>query len=153
MALIEIFIPGTPKPQPRPRAYRRGNHAGVYNPDTADAWKQAVTAAVTAAVTEHRPNDLVEGPVSCLIKFVFARPKRLQRQGDPEGEILHTSTPDADNLAKAVLDVCTGLVWKDDGQVADLYVRKCYAAKSDPRAGARLIVMELGGNSEGILKS
>lgn len=140
MALIEIFIPGTPKPQPRPRAYRRGNHAGVYNPDTADAWKQAVTAAVT----EHRPATLVKGPVSCLIKFVFARPKRLQRQVDPKGEILHTSTPDADNLAKAVLDACTGIVWEDDGQVADLYIRKCYAAKDDPRAGARLIVMELG---------
>lgn len=39
----------------------------------------------------------------------------------------HTGTPDADNLAKAIMDALTQLrVWKDDAQVAHLIVRKLY---------------------------
>ena len=32
----EFFVAGEPKPQPRVRAYRLGNRAGVYDPGTAE---------------------------------------------------------------------------------------------------------------------
>ena len=32
----------------------------------------------------------------------------------------HTTKPDVDNFAKQALDICNGIVWKDDAQVVDL---------------------------------
>lgn len=135
---IKVCVYGIPKPQPRPRAFRRGNHAAVYNPDTADAWKKGISAAL-AELEITKP---IEHPVAVSMKFLMPRPKRLMRKADPDGEILHAGTPDADNLAKAVMDVCTGSIWIDDGQVADLFVQKRYAAKDAP-SGMILIVMEM----------
>jgi len=42
---MTLIIHGKPAPQPRVRAYRRGEHAGVYTPSTADAWKGQVMLA------------------------------------------------------------------------------------------------------------
>ena len=42
---MTLVIHGKPAPQPRVRAYRRGDHAGVYTPSTADAWKEQVMLA------------------------------------------------------------------------------------------------------------
>ena len=42
---MTLIIHGKPAPQPRVRAYRRGDHAGVYTPSTADAWKGQVMLA------------------------------------------------------------------------------------------------------------
>ena len=36
----KIFVTGTPKPQGRPRAFRRGKHVGVFSPTT--EWKEAI---------------------------------------------------------------------------------------------------------------
>ena len=43
--------------------------------------------------------------------------------------------PDVDNLAKAVLDACNGLLWADDGQVVELVVRQhdCRVTSSEER--------------------
>lgn len=38
----------------------------------------------------------------------------------------HTSKPDVDNLAKAVLDAMNGVLWKDDSQVFRLVTEKVY---------------------------
>lgn len=35
---------------------------------------------------------------------------------------------DADNLAKAILDACNGILWIDDAQVVDLHITKNLAA-------------------------
>ena len=39
---------------------------------------------------------------------------------------------DVDNLCKATLDSLTGILWKDDGQITDLIVRKRFD-KKNPR--------------------
>jgi len=57
--LVSFQVAGEPKPQPRPRAYRRGAHASVYNPDSADAWK----AAVAAEALRCRPPEVLQGPL------------------------------------------------------------------------------------------
>ena len=40
----------------------------------------------------------------------------------------HTKTPDIDKLLRAALDALTGVVWRDDAQVAEVSVRKMVAA-------------------------
>lgn len=44
--------------------------------------------------------------------------------------------PDADNYAKGPLDACKGILWKDDGQVVDLFVSKYYS--KNPRIEIRI---------------
>jgi Holliday junction resolvase RusA-like endonuclease len=38
---------------------------------------------------------------------------------------------DVDNI-KTLLDSCSGIVWEDDGQIADLHITKAYD-KENPR--------------------
>ncbi len=47
-----------------------------------------------------------------------SRPKRIVAEPD-------VYKPDADNIAKLVLDALNGIAWSDDTQVTGLYVFKC----------------------------
>lgn len=121
-------VRGTPVAQPRPRAKAIGRSASVYTPKKhpVNAWKALVREA--ARMRCHvAPGP---GPVRVQITFDMPRPLRLMRKKDPEGCVVHTSTPDADNLAKSTLDALTEAEWwLDDAQVNDLRVVKRYHAK------------------------
>lgn len=128
---IQFFAEGIPKGQPRSRAFSRGGHASVYDPGTAENWK----SQVAVAGKEKRPKMPIEGPVSLTLTFSFPRPKKHYGTGKKASTLrldaprTHLGKPDADNLAKAVMDAMTELqFWKDDGQVWSLMVQKIYAA-------------------------
>lgn len=119
------MIDGEPKPQPRPRAYRRGQFVGVYNPSNADAWK--VRCAVVAHDAIGKP---FEGAVRVALWFMMPRPaSHLTKQGKPRttAPTHHAQRPDVDNLAKAVMDALSGIAFRDDAQVAELIVGKQWA--------------------------
>ena len=140
---IEAHVLGEPKGQPRPKAYRRGTRAAVYDPGAANGWKMAVAGALRDLL----PEEPYSGPVAVSAKFIMPRPKRLLRKKDPEGELLHTRKPDSDNLLKAVMDVCSDIqLWRDDTQVVDVFVQKRYAAKNG-RPGMHLIIESIGGRN------
>jgi Holliday junction resolvase RusA-like endonuclease len=133
---VIITVRGLPKAQPRARATKRGAHAGVYDPGTANAWK----AIVVFAAREHRPPSPLDGPLSVSIDFLMPRPKSRMRKCDPSGEILSSAKPDRDNLEKAVLDALTqDGWWRDDAQVCAGEVRKLYHAKG-ATPGARIAI-------------
>lgn len=133
--VISFFATGEPKGQPRPRAFARrmGNRyvARVFDAGTAESWKQQVAVAAM----QHAPTDPLLGPLNVELWFHFSRPKSHYKGGKYERGLAdnapkwHTGKPDADNLAKAVLDALTqiGKFWRDDAQVARLVVRKHYA--------------------------
>lgn len=111
-------VPAAPRGKGRPRVTRGGRHS--YTPDATAAFESVVALAAAGAM-----GSRWEGPVFVTIWAVFPRPKRLRRKADPAGLVKHPVKPDADNVAKAVLD---GLAaWFDDAQVTDLTVRKRYA--------------------------
>ena len=127
---IRFTVTGTPKPQPRPRAFARGGTARVYDPATAEGWKSAIAEAARS----YCPREPWRGAVGVELTFGFARPKAHYRTGKYEGELRagapehHLHKPDCDNLAKAVLDAMTLLgFWRDDCQVVMLVVTKGYA--------------------------
>lgn len=126
--MISFRVQGEPKAQPRVKAFRRGAHASVYTPDTADAWK----ALVAAAAAQASPPEPFRGAVHVRLAFFMPRPKRLQRS---PVSAWHGQKPDVDNLAKAVLDAMaeTGW-WLDDAQVAELVARKLWARAVEPGA-------------------
>ena len=72
-----------------------------------------------------------EGEVTLTVTAFVAIPKsfsRARRTSAVTGEQHPTTRPDADNYAKAALDGCNGILFRDDSQVTDLIVRKRYAA-------------------------
>lgn len=128
--ILQFLVVGHPKAQPRVKAFRRGAHAGVYDPGTADGWKLAVGAAAKA--NWNRVQFL--GPLRLVLGFFMARPKaHFNRHGDvkPMAPRWHQSKPDLDNLAKAVMDAMTQLqIWRDDSQVVQLEVGKSYGHRA-----------------------
>jgi len=127
MTPIQFFAQGTPKGQPRPKAFARGGIASVYDPGTAEGWKGQVALAAKPFL-KSLPAD--HAPLALRLEFYMPRPKAHSGKAGlkPTAPKYHTGTPDADNLAKAVMDALTQLgIWKDDAFVADLRVRKFYA--------------------------
>lgn len=123
----QMRVIGTPKAQPRARATARGKFARVYNPKTADGWKQAILLASQSKNLQKKP--FLEG-VHLRLLFLMPKPKR-PKCSVPVGK------PDLDNLAKAVMDALTKAGWwKDDAQITTLVVDKQYtygtAHLSDP---------------------
>lgn len=133
MDAISFTVDGTPVPQPRIRATRRGH---VYTPAGAVGPYKAAIGLLAKAEAQRRRWAVAEGPVAVRIACVFARPPSHLTAA---GELRATAPPfpglrngDVDNLAKAVLDAITrgGGVWRDDAQVVELTVAKRYGSAS-----------------------
>jgi Holliday junction resolvase RusA-like endonuclease len=144
---MNTFIFGDPKGQPRARAFARkmgAKHvARMYDSDVADAWKRAVDLGIERELKAVGALDPV-GAFECKLTFFFRRPKsHYGKSGHVKASapVCHVSKPDADNLAKLVLDRITrgGQIWRDDSQVAKLRVEK-YWAITDARIGVYLSV-------------
>lgn len=117
---IEVFVAGTPKAQPRARAFARGGKASVFNPATAEGWKSLIAQAIKDEI----PETPITGPLKFKVQFFFERPKKhfyIRKTGNvlrEDAPLWHTAKPDMDNLIKAVKDCLTTLrVWQDDSQV------------------------------------
>ena len=117
------MIPGPPFGKARPR---KGKY-GVYNPSSNAEYEGKVKAAYLEARGMHDPTD---GPVSLYVHAYFAIPKSAirKRMEDKikEGEI-YLGKPDADNIAKSVMDGLNGVAYIDDSQVYFLCCERNYS--------------------------
>ena len=138
MSTLAFTITGEPKGQPRPRAFARKmgavHVARFYDSDVADEWKRAVQIVVLDASIVHKW-PLTLGPVAISMCFSLPRPKsHFGANGlKPRAPVHHSGKPDADNLAKLVMDQITksGKVWRDDSQVVSLRVEKLWASGNE----------------------
>ena len=138
MSTLAFTITGEPKGQPRPRAFARRmgaiHVARFYDSDVADEWKRAVMIVVRDAATVHKW-PLTLGPVSISMCFSMPRPKSHSgaKGLKPSAPVHHSGKPDADNLAKLVMDQITksGKIWRDDSQVVTLIVHKLWASGNE----------------------
>jgi len=111
----------------RAYTYRRkdgglGARATADNPKTrADEFKVSRAAA---EALEADGRGLFDGPIAVRIDVRLARPKSVPAKRRP----LPTVKPDADKIARLVLDALTKIVFVDDAAVCCLQVRKRYAA-------------------------
>jgi Holliday junction resolvase RusA-like endonuclease len=122
-----LYIHQSPIGAPRPRARKAGGFARVYNPPEYTAWKTAA-ANDLKAYWKHEPIN--GGFVNLAINVYFKRPKTLMRKKDPTAPIFHNKRPDADNVAKAIIDAMVDAgVMTDDKFVVQLTIRKYYCSK------------------------
>lgn len=106
---MKITLEIEPLPQPRPR-FSRGR---CYEPSRISRYKEQVRAAAVELMAGAAPT---ESPLAVFLTFVRKFKPSSRRFGD------------ADNLAKAVLDACTGVIWKDDAQIVRAVLTKQQAA-------------------------
>jgi Holliday junction resolvase RusA-like endonuclease len=141
MKTVQFFVQGLPKGQPRPkaRAVKAGKRlfAQFYNPKTADGWKKQI-----AAEAERNFDGAFAYPVHLLVDFFMPRPQHHFKRGElrQDAPKYHTCVPDADNLAKAVMDALTDFgMWTDDKLVVGLHVMKRYGST----VGAMIEIQEV----------
>lgn len=112
-------IPGKPFGKQRPRATRQGR---VYTPKETVSFERTVAQIALP----HFPAPL-EGPVKVSIYATFEPAKSWSAKKTAEHlNRPHTQRPDLDNCAKAILDGLNRIAWADDGQVAEITVRKVW---------------------------
>lgn len=121
--VLSIEVPGRPQGARRHRAARRGDRVVTFHSDDHLAAEERLRNAAAAQWRRRTPLD---GPVIVSIETHHARPQRLKRKRDRgSGPLPYVGKPDADNVAKLVLDALTlAAVWRDDTLVAELVVRR-----------------------------
>lgn len=141
---LSFIVLGDPKGQPRPKAFVRGGHAAVYDPGTAEGWKNSIAVAAKEAGAV---GIMLEGPLCVSLCCWFKRPQSHYRTGKRSSELRdgidlwHTKKPDADNVFKAAADALTHLgVWRDDSQIAEVKIKKYY---TDSNARSRITIEPL----------
>lgn len=92
------------------------------------AYVDAKTKADEAAVRAAYAGPKHSGPVAVRIDVYDALPKSRPKRVEAEP---NTAKPDADNVAKAVLDGLNGVAWEDDAQVVSLMVIKHHRTRRE----------------------
>jgi len=128
--MLNFKANGDPVAQPRVKACIRGKHASVYDPGTANEWKDLVKRSIANAWDGNK----FKGAVILGVVFSMRRPKsHFRKNGElaPSAPRFHTTKPDFDNLSKAVADAITDCaVWMDDCYVVHAVIAKKYAHSS-----------------------
>lgn len=132
---LSFDVYGIPAPQGSKKSI--GNNRFIEASKKLPAWRKAVKEAALDAVARDGWVTLC-GPVEAHIVLFLPRPQSVtlrKRQ-------LPTVPPDADKLARSVLDSCTdAAVYTDDSLVCKLTVFKMYDDTRD--AGASITIRSL----------
>jgi len=136
MTRVVFTVPAIPVAQPRQRhrAFVAGGHVRTQNFTPARHPVQAFKATVRLAASQAHIGAPLEGPLALVATFVFPRPGRLCWKKRPMPRCWHHSKPDTENVLKALQDALTGLLWKDDAQIAEVRCSKVYAAGDEQPA-------------------
>lgn len=120
--MVTFFVPGKPQGKGRPRF---GKYA-VYTPKATTDYEKLVATCYRG--------DMLSGPLTCEITAVFEIPKsytKAQKKDIESGVLQPTKKPDADNIAKIVMDALNGVAYEDDKQVVSLEIYKVYAGPEE----------------------
>lgn len=141
--VITFEIPGPVRGKARPRVTRSGV---TYTPKETVQYENLVKLCFREAASA-AGLDLFEQPVRAQLEVYYEIPKSTSksRQGAMLlDRIYPTKKPDADNIAKIVLDSLNGIAYKDDSQVVELMVNKFYSKRGGPYVFVRLSPMQEG---------
>lgn len=98
-----------------------------YTPAKTANYEEAVALIAKSAMRSREP---LQGALQATLTVGMPIPRswsQKKRLAAAQGEVWPTVKPDSDNVAKAVLDACNGIVFGDDSQVVRLLVVKQYA--------------------------
>ena len=126
--MIRIEIPGKPVGKGRARSTRDGHH---YTPATTRAWEAGARVEALVAMRRAELFEPMAGPMDVTVTAVFEPPKSWSKANRADAIGRHYIVkPDVDNIAKAAMDACNGIVWIDDCQVCELSASKRYGERA-----------------------
>lgn len=138
---VGFSVPGKPHGKGRPRFAVRGGHARAYTPEATREYEARAAHAARVAMGGYAPmGGALEVEIDVYLP-IPSRFNRAQREAAQAGAIRPTCKPDADNVAKAVLDAAQGIAFEDDAQVSDLIVRRRFSAV--PGVDVRITAVEV----------
>lgn len=122
--VIAFTIAGEPVAQGRPRATIVAGKPSLRDPENAKEWKGQARWQAKRILDENGVDGLPfpEGPVHVIIRAFHSCPKADRRKTMEVPARWRAKRPDIENIAKAVLDALTSVLWTDDAQVARLVV-------------------------------
>ena len=139
--MIDLFVPCLPVAQPRQR--HRLVSSGTrqftmnYTPAKHPVNEFKATVRLATAQVMAKYLGVPTEPMRVEALFIFPRPGNMRWKTREMPRAPHAKKPDVENVAKALLDALSGLVWVDDAQVCELCVSKVIAA-GDEQPGVQL---------------
>lgn len=127
---MKFTVLGTPKPQGSKHMVRTKSGRTLMLESCKDLrpWRDSVSSAAMDA----RTGPLEAGPVQLCAEFYFVRPKSHYKGGRPERGLsksapsIHAHKPDLSKLVRAVEDSLSGVILRDDCQIASIVAAKQY---------------------------
>lgn len=133
---IIFTVPGVPQGKGRPRVTRNG----TFTPKKTRDYEKKVRDCYIAQGGQMFPDDT---PLFASITAIFPIPSSLskKRRAMFNGK-RHCKKPDADNVAKAILDALNGVAYRDDSAVSSLLVDKSYGDASRVTVSIKAVTSE-----------
>lgn len=122
---MKLTILGEPIAKGRPKFSNRGGIGRTYTPEKTVNYETLIKELFNTSNQE-----MLWGELTATIKAYFPIVKSVGKKKSEQMRqelIRHTKKPDADNLAKIVLDASNGLAYQDDSQIVHLEVDKYYS--------------------------
>lgn len=118
-----------PKPQSRPRFAKRGNFVKAYEEQDMKSWRNHCQLLIA---NQYMGQPILEGALRAKLRFYIKPPQYISKVKKNQRALLDEvmpvdKKPDIDNYEKALYDSMSGIVFKDDGQVAMHDVGKFYS--------------------------
>lgn len=134
--MVTFHVAGKPRAQGSKVLQSSGGKTWMRESDSSlPAWRDSIRAAAKQAMIVNGQDVPYQEAVSVHVLFIFKRPKTVS-----VNRAYPNVKPDADKLARAVLDAMTGVCYVDDGRVVDLTVRKAYEQDGGWPEGALVTV-------------
>lgn len=140
---ITVYIPGAAVGKGRPKFARRGNFVKTYTPEKTASYENLVKLAAQQAMGGR---EMMTCPMVVDVTVVVEPPaswSQKKQMAAFQQEIAPDKKPDLDNVLKALLDACNGVLWGDDKQVVEAHIRKRYGITPQ----TMLVAWEWSGNS------
>jgi len=128
---ISFTVEGEPVPKARPRTVRKGGKTWSYTPKRVAQWEDAIREEALKFFDEP-----FNGPIALSLTFYIKRPKSRRKEN------FVVTTPDIDNLEKAVLDSLNEVAYLDDKFVVVKNSVKLYCRKGKPRVEVTVIPLQ-----------
>ena len=119
-----------------PQSYKRarlstyGGKSHVHNEKDYLKYRNSLAFLISWQLKERKIAPLLDKPIKISCEFYLTPPKSMiKKTSEPWKNQLHVTTPDIDNLAKALLDSCNKILFNDDSQVVELNIKKAYDVK------------------------
>jgi crossover junction endodeoxyribonuclease RusA len=142
MQHVYFEVNGDPVPKARARTVRKGGRTWSFTPKKVAVWEKTIKKEAS----KHFNRPLI-GPIQVSMIFYLARPESRRK------DIWVPTTPDLDNLEKAVLDALNGVAYEDDRYVVAKNAQKKYIRRDEPRVCVRVTSLSKQISFDGIIDS